>query len=77
MGEKLVNFKKIIVWLITFVTAFSVTFYALNYLIDLLLGSGSFMIVASVFSLIISLSIAEEAARWALTHHWQWPHRKW
>ncbi|AKP64522.1 hypothetical protein FC99_GL001134 [Levilactobacillus koreensis JCM 16448] len=71
------NFKKIIVWLLAFVAAFSVTFYALNYLIDLLLGSGSFMIVASIFSLIISLSIAEEAARWALTHHWHWPHRKW
>jgi len=72
-----VNFKKIIVWLLAFVAAFSVTFYALNYLIDRLLGSGSFMIVASIFSLIVSLSVAEEAAHWALTHHWQWPHRKW
>lgn len=77
MEEKPVNFKKIIVWLTAFVVAFSVTFYVLNYLIDRLLGSGSFMIVASIFSLIVSLSVAEEAARWALTHHWQWPHRKW
>ncbi|MFC6261024.1 hypothetical protein [Levilactobacillus fujinensis] len=71
------NFKKIIVWLTAFIVAFGVTFYVLNYFIDLLLGSGPFMIIASVFSLIVSLSIAEEAARWAIAPHWPRPRRKW
>lgn len=77
MGENFVNFKKIIIWLVAFIVAFGITFYALNYLIDLLVASGPFMIIASAFSLIVSLSIAEEAARLALTHHWQWSRHKW
>ncbi|WP_143463784.1 OB-fold-containig protein [Levilactobacillus enshiensis] len=67
------TFKKTIVWLIAFVVAFGITFYSLSFLIDRLWGSGSFMIIASIFSLIISLSVAEETARWAIAHHWQWP----